>query len=128
MAYRITDACIACGACQSNCPCDAINEGENGAFFNSTESFGDALDKIIDLKEKNENDITKLPECFQSEFFAKSVANLYETTLKKQQQSPVIKKNAVFKVRANSVKMRVKLRSESDKLKSKVKSKIRKEG
>ena len=28
MAYKITDACIACGACQANCPCDAINEGE----------------------------------------------------------------------------------------------------
>ena len=28
MAYRITDACIACGTCQSNCPCDAITEGE----------------------------------------------------------------------------------------------------
>lgn len=28
MAYRITDACIACGACMSECPVDAISEGE----------------------------------------------------------------------------------------------------
>ena len=107
---------------------DAINEGENGAFFNSAGSFQEALDKIIDIKEKNENDNIALPECFQSEFFAKSVANLYEATIKKQQESPVIKKNAVFKVRAGSVKVRVKLRSGSDKLKNKIKSKIRKEG
>ncbi len=24
MAYKITDACIGCGSCQANCPCDAI--------------------------------------------------------------------------------------------------------
>ncbi len=28
MAYKITDACIACGACQSECPVDAIKEGD----------------------------------------------------------------------------------------------------
>ncbi len=28
MAFKITDACIACGSCQANCPCDAIAEGE----------------------------------------------------------------------------------------------------
>lgn len=28
MAYRITDACIRCGACIDICPVDAINEGE----------------------------------------------------------------------------------------------------
>ena len=28
MAFKITDACIACGACQANCPCDAITEGD----------------------------------------------------------------------------------------------------
>ena len=28
MALKITDACIACGSCQANCPCDAISEGE----------------------------------------------------------------------------------------------------
>ena len=29
MAYKITDECISCGACASECPVDAISEGEN---------------------------------------------------------------------------------------------------
>ncbi len=28
MAYKITDDCVACGACESECPVDAISEGE----------------------------------------------------------------------------------------------------
>lgn len=28
MAYRITDDCIACGACEPECPVLAISEGE----------------------------------------------------------------------------------------------------
>ncbi|MBQ8604957.1 MAG: 4Fe-4S binding protein [Oscillospiraceae bacterium] len=28
MAYRITDACIACGACAGQCPVEAIAEGD----------------------------------------------------------------------------------------------------
>lgn len=28
MAYKITDECISCGACASDCPVDAITEGE----------------------------------------------------------------------------------------------------
>ena len=28
MAYKITDACIACGACAEGCPVDAISEGD----------------------------------------------------------------------------------------------------
>ena len=28
MAYVIKDACIACGACQSECPVDAISSGD----------------------------------------------------------------------------------------------------
>lgn len=29
MAYKITDACIACGACAAECPVEAISEGDN---------------------------------------------------------------------------------------------------
>ena len=28
MAYHITDDCIACGACASDCPVEAISEGD----------------------------------------------------------------------------------------------------
>ena len=29
MAYKITDACIKCGACAAECPVSAISEGED---------------------------------------------------------------------------------------------------
>lgn len=29
MAYKITDECIACGACAADCPVGAISEGED---------------------------------------------------------------------------------------------------
>ena len=28
MAYKITDECIACGTCASECPVEAISEGD----------------------------------------------------------------------------------------------------
>jgi ferredoxin len=28
MAYKITDACVSCGACASECPVNAINQGD----------------------------------------------------------------------------------------------------
>ncbi|MEL4106235.1 4Fe-4S binding protein [Oscillospiraceae bacterium CM] len=27
MAYKISDACVSCGACAPNCPVEAISEG-----------------------------------------------------------------------------------------------------
>jgi ferredoxin len=30
MAYKVTDACVNCGACESECPAEAISE-KNGA-------------------------------------------------------------------------------------------------
>ncbi|MCK9554889.1 4Fe-4S binding protein [bacterium] len=27
MAYKISDACVACGSCKPECPVDAISEG-----------------------------------------------------------------------------------------------------
>ncbi len=29
MAYKITDACIMCGACAAECPVEAISEGDS---------------------------------------------------------------------------------------------------
>ena len=29
MAYKITDACISCGACESECPVGAISQGDD---------------------------------------------------------------------------------------------------
>ena len=28
MAYKITDACISCGSCADQCPCEAISQGD----------------------------------------------------------------------------------------------------
>jgi len=28
MAYKISDACISCGACEAECPVDAISAGD----------------------------------------------------------------------------------------------------
>jgi ferredoxin len=28
MAHKISDACVACGACKAECPVDAISEGD----------------------------------------------------------------------------------------------------
>ena len=33
MAYKVTDACVNCGACDSECPVDAISEKDNKRFI-----------------------------------------------------------------------------------------------
>ncbi len=37
MAFKITDACTSCGACVSECPVDAITEGD-GIFVIDADS------------------------------------------------------------------------------------------
>jgi len=35
MAFRITDECIACGACEAECPVEAISEGDGIFVINA---------------------------------------------------------------------------------------------
>ena len=35
MAYKITDACVACGTCASECPVEAIAEGDGKYEINA---------------------------------------------------------------------------------------------
>ena len=35
MAYKITDACVSCGACAAECPVGAISEGEERYEINA---------------------------------------------------------------------------------------------
>ena len=37
MAHRITDECVACGACEGTCPVGAISLGDNGIYVISDE-------------------------------------------------------------------------------------------
>ena len=37
MAFKITDACLACGACQEGCPVGAISEGDGKFEINADE-------------------------------------------------------------------------------------------
>ena len=36
MAYKITDDCISCGACESECPNEAISEGDTTYVIDPT--------------------------------------------------------------------------------------------
>lgn len=102
------------------CLTDAISEGENGAFFDNTETFIESLNKIINLRDSSSDEQAKLPECFESEYFAKSVANLYEATLKNQAESPVIEKNNFYKMLEKGKKLKVKLDDQNEKFKTKI--------
>ena len=35
MAYKISDACISCGACAAGCPVEAISEGDGKYEINA---------------------------------------------------------------------------------------------
>ena len=35
MAYKISDECISCGACEAECPVKAISEGDDKYVINS---------------------------------------------------------------------------------------------
>ena len=37
MAYKITDECIACGACEGSCPVECISEGDGKYDINADE-------------------------------------------------------------------------------------------
>ena len=37
MAYKITDACVKCGACADNCPVSCITEGDDKFEINADE-------------------------------------------------------------------------------------------
>ena len=39
MAYKISDACISCGACAGNCPVEAISEGDTQFEINADTSI-----------------------------------------------------------------------------------------
>ncbi len=57
----------------------AVTHGENGAYFTDAASFAESLDMLRALREKTRgNKPQTLPKCFESEYFAKSVAALYE--------------------------------------------------
>ena len=46
MAFKITDACIACGACAGQCPVEAITEGD-GIYVNWYEKLISSFETLL---------------------------------------------------------------------------------
>ena len=40
MAYKITDECVACGACESECPVSCISEGDGKYVIDAEACIG----------------------------------------------------------------------------------------
>ena len=40
MAYKITDSCIACGACAADCPVECITEGDGSYVIDADTCIG----------------------------------------------------------------------------------------
>lgn len=73
----------------------AITEGVNGAFFDDIEGFERAVDSVIELKSTNDSTVHTLPECFESEYFAKSVENLYTSLISNNEAAKAPKKGHI---------------------------------
>ena len=66
------------------CLAEAVTEGENGAYFDDEASFEASLDLLLSKKAADGGTIVKkLPACFESAVFARSVANVYRDLLEK---------------------------------------------
>ena len=61
---------------------DVVTEGQNGAFFEDAGTFAESLDMLLANKSEDGTQST-LPDCFESEHFAKRVARLYEEMLRR---------------------------------------------
>ena len=70
MAYKISDACISCGACAGGCPVEAIAEGDGQFVIDADKCIdcgacaaGCPVDAIAEalVKAKKENDPTEKP-------------------------------------------------------------------
>ena len=87
----------------------AFEEGVNGAFFDDYATFEDALDSVIDLKANaDESSEPKLPKCFESETFARSVEELYRELLEgSKKEADVLPKKGNISFKAFKKKINI---------------------